>query len=121
MLAPGGIAFHFFPTLYVPAFVVNRVLPNNASSWLLRRIAPRVTPKFPARYSWCRGPTRAAVQRLERLGYEVVEYRGFYGEPYSSRLPVFGRALGSLNDWAARHSNPHLTSFAFLTLRKPQP
>jgi hypothetical protein len=119
MLAPGGMAFHFFPTLYVPVFVVNRVLPHTASAWLLDKFAPRPEPAFPARYSWCRGPTRRACRRLRDIGYEIVEYRGFYGEAYSANVPVLGPALAGLSGWAERRANPHLTAFAFLTLKKP--
>ena len=28
LLKPGGVAFHFMPTLYSPPFVINRLLPE---------------------------------------------------------------------------------------------
>ena len=62
-LRPGGLAFHAFPTLYEPAFAANLLLPERVAEPLLRRIQPGREPdgahaKFPARYRWCRGPTR---------------------------------------------------------------
>ncbi|MGZ4234097.1 MAG: class I SAM-dependent methyltransferase, partial [Solirubrobacteraceae bacterium] len=35
LLRPGGIAMHFFPTLWWPPFVVNRVLPESVAEWIL--------------------------------------------------------------------------------------
>jgi SAM-dependent methyltransferase len=40
LLRPGGIAMHFFPTLWWPPFVVNRVLPESAAEWILLKVEP---------------------------------------------------------------------------------
>src|ERR1700676_4457615 len=90
LLRPGGYAFHFFPTLYSPAFVINRLLPERASQWALDRLL-RGRPhheKFPARYSWCRGPSPRNMRRLQDLGYHVVDVRSFYGTEYLSKIPI---------------------------------
>ena len=122
LLAPGGLAFHFFPTLYAPAFISNRLLPENVSSVALRAFAPRDEyqhAKFPARYSWCRGPTSMQLARLEGLGYEVVSYRGFFGYDYYSRIPVLRWASSRTAAYLCRHPRASMTSFAFVLLRKP--
>lgn len=123
LLAPGGLAFHFFPTLYAPPYVVNRLLPEGVSSLALRLFSPRDEyrhGKFPARYSWCLGPTGAQLARLESVGYEIVSYRGFFGHDYYRRIPV----LRSVGRRAAAHLCRHpwaaLTTFAFVLLRKPR-
>src|SRR5690606_31706782 len=87
MLRPGGVAFHFFPTLYTPVFLANRLMPERVTRAVQRRIADREQPKFPAVYSMCRGPTPRARAALERIGYEVREYRPFYGSDYLKGLP----------------------------------
>jgi SAM-dependent methyltransferase len=125
-LRPGGVAAHCFSTLYALPFVVNRVVPEGLAGRLLDVFNPREDPymhdKFPARYSWSRGPTRRAIGRLTRLGYEVVEYRGYFGHPYYDRpalRPV--RALEQAKaDWLCRHPVPALTSYAVVVLRKPR-
>ena len=49
------------------------------------------------------------------MGYEVVEYTGFYGAPYLSRIPIANRAEATaVNAWLARRPVRDLTSYAFL-------
>ena len=122
MLRPGGLAVHFFPTLYALPFAVNRLLGEAWSARLLATFAPRDpvrTPKFPARYSWCRGPGRRQIDRLQQLGFEVLAYRGLFGHNYYARIPV-ARSLERLaSRLLVRCPLPQLTSYAQLVLRKP--
>jgi SAM-dependent methyltransferase len=122
LLRPGGIAMHFFPTLWWPPFLVNRVLPESIAEWILLRVAPYRersgnTGKFPAYYHWCYGPTRTQVDRLASAGFAVERCVAYFGE--ESHLP--GRVLGKLNHaWTQRmlrRPNYHLTSYAGYTLR----
>ena len=119
LLRPGGAAFHWFPTLFCPVFVANRLMPERAAAWLLRRTVRQERPKFPARYSRCRGPTAGMRRMLLGQGWVIEEYRPFYGTHYTDRLPVLGRLDRALAAWAARRRNPHLTSYAYLVLGRP--
>jgi SAM-dependent methyltransferase len=122
LLRPGGIAFHFFPCLFAPPFLLNRLLPDALSSRLQSRLAPRDRRKhgkFPARYAWCLGPVPRQVRRFESLGFAVLEYRGFFGHgKYYRRIPLLERA----HDWICRilvrHPVPWLASFAYVLLEK---
>jgi 2-polyprenyl-3-methyl-5-hydroxy-6-metoxy-1,4-benzoquinol methylase len=124
ILAPKGIAIHFFPTLYTLPFLANYLLPERLGDFLLTVFAPARDryryAKFPAYYRWCRGPTRSQILALEGLGYEVVEYRGYFG--HSGYYNSFG-ALRKLHEFKTRyllrHPFPLLTSFACIVLRKP--
>ncbi len=126
MLKPGGVAVHLFPTLYSLPFVVNRLLPDAASSRLLSgsggggRASEGQHPKFPSYYSWCRGPSRRQLARLASVGFKVESYTGFYGHGYYRRL----RPLDALHRRASRYLLAHpvadLTSFALLVLRRDQ-
>ena len=104
MLAEGGTAIHLFPTLYAPAFVVNRLMPARVSRWLLKKVqgsrrdAGGLEGKFPAYYSWCRGPSPRQIRKFERMGYSVLEYRSYYGTPGYYR-PL---QLGWLDDIVSR-------------------
>ena len=120
MLKPGGIAVHFFPTLYALPLLANRLIPERLAGWLLDRFAPRDARhrKFPAFYSWCRGPTNAQIRRLESLGYKVLEYRGFFGHDYYQRVPVLRTAHQALADWLIRHPRPAWTSRAQVVLQR---
>ena len=120
MLAPDGVAVHFFPTLYAFPFLVNRIIPEWFSDRLLSVFAPRDRyqhAKFPAYYQWCRGPTKNQFQRFRSVGLQVLEYIGFFGHPgYYRNIP----GVLQFHRWFTRillaHPNPHMTSFAYLVL-----
>jgi uncharacterized UPF0146 family protein len=76
LLSEGGVAFHYFPTLYAPPFVVNRLLPERLSESILLLFQPTRTregksAKFRSYYSWCRGPSSRQIKKFQALGYEV--------------------------------------------------
>lgn len=125
LLAPGGRAFHFFPTLYSMPFVVNRLLPERLAELLLGvlqrgREREGRNAKFPAYYSWCRGPTPGQITRLQRLGYHIEDYVGFFGNAgYYQRLPLLKKLNVRLARWMCSNPIPQLTAFAFLTLKRP--
>jgi hypothetical protein len=119
LLAPAGIAVHCFSTLYTFPFIVNALLSGAASERLLDfATGRRHHSKFPAHYSWSRGPTTRMLQRFEDIGYEVMTYRGYFGHWYYSRL----KPLHHLEFWKARtllaFPNPLLCSYAMVMLRK---
>ena len=125
LLAPGGRAFHFFPTMWAPPFVLNRFLPERLAELLLHalqrgRQRDGKHAKFPAFYSWCRGPVDSQIARLEALGYEIESYQGFFGHrDYYRKLPLIQKLHDSFVRWLIAHPMPWITSFAFLTVRKP--
>jgi SAM-dependent methyltransferase len=122
MLKPGGLAVHYFPTLYALPFLVNKLLPESLSSFLLDIFTPRdryQTGKFPAYYSWCYGPTSSMLNMLTGLGYEIVLYKGIFGNTYYTRIPIIRNLHRVYTQFLAKHPNPYLTSFAQIILRKP--
>lgn len=121
LLRPGGLAFHFYPTLYAPPYVANYLMPERLSSALLDIFAPRDRvqhAKFPALYSWCRGPTGTHIARLEKLGYRIEEFRGYFGHDYYRRIPGVHQVSQAFARWLVDHPIPHLTTFAWLVLRR---
>ncbi|HEX3510623.1 MAG TPA: methyltransferase domain-containing protein [Solirubrobacteraceae bacterium] len=119
MLRPGGAAVHLFPTLYTPPFVVNRMLSEGQSSALLSRAFPARRVKFPAFYSWCRGPSRKQVRRLESVGFEVEHYVGFFGHSFYTSVPPLHAAQRAFTQLLLRAPLPGLTSFGLVVLRRP--
>jgi hypothetical protein len=121
MLSPQGLAFHFFPTLFAPPFVVNWLLPETFASALLSAVAPRDKvqhAKFPAHYSWCRGPTARQIERLKNVGLDVVEYRGFFGHSYYKRIPGLRALSNAFTRILIKHPVPSLTTFGYLIVRR---
>jgi len=123
LLRPGGMAFHFFPTLFTPVFVLNRLLPERAARRVLFAVFPwrrkEHVAKFPARYSKCFGPTPGMQRYFQRLGYQVHEYRPFYGTDYLGGLPVLGFLDATFTRLVTRRRSPLFTSYVWLVLRKP--
>lgn len=124
MLRPGGVAIHFFPTLYGAPFVLNRLIPEQLAERMLLRLQPyRASPgnhgKFPAYYRWCRGPTRSQVRRLLSIGFEVDEYVACFGHAYYCRAPVLQRLEDAKTRALLRHPVALLTSYAIVVLRRP--
>ena len=109
MLRPGGLAFHFFPTLYTPPFVLNCLMPERLAYTLLNQLQPGRessgrNAKFPAYYRWCRGPMKGQWARFGSLGYQVRSYWGFYGhEPYYRKIPPLLACHRALCRWLLRH------------------
>ncbi|HTH48189.1 MAG TPA: methyltransferase domain-containing protein, partial [Candidatus Limnocylindria bacterium] len=117
LLRPGGRAFHFFPTLWAPPFVVNLLLPERLSYWILNRVqkgrekSGRMS-KFPAYYQWCRGPIQSQLRRLQSVGFEIERYIGFFGhDGYYARFPLLPKLHRKVTAFCQRNRLAALTSF----------
>ena len=122
MLDENGLAVHFFPTLYSLPFLVNFLAPEKLADFLLSILAPRDEyrhAKFPAYYHWCRGPTDRQIRRLTGLGYELIEYRGFFGHSgYYDKIRFMKKLHEHKTNYLLRNPNPSFTSYARVTLRR---
>jgi 2-polyprenyl-3-methyl-5-hydroxy-6-metoxy-1,4-benzoquinol methylase len=122
MLKPGGISAHCFSTLGAMPFVANRILPEPIADFLLQMYAPRdshKSGKFKAYYSWSRGPSKGMVRRFEGLGFEVINYTGYFGHNYYQSVPFLHRLETMKARRLLKHPIPMLCSYATILLRKP--
>jgi 2-polyprenyl-3-methyl-5-hydroxy-6-metoxy-1,4-benzoquinol methylase len=125
LLRPGGVAVHFFPTLYALPFVLNRLAPERLTRPLLLRLQPDrrergLHPKFPAYYRWCRGPSRLQLRRFAGLGYEVERYVGYFGHGYYTSVGMLDRLEQAKAALLAGRPVAALTSYALVVLRRPE-
>ena len=122
MLAENGLAVHFFPTLYTLPFLVNYLVPEFLTDILLRVFAPRDRyqhAKFPAYYHWCRGPIDSQIQKYGCLGYDVIEYWGFFGHGgYYKNIKALRKLHEFKTNYLLSNPNPLLTSYAYVVLKK---
>lgn len=124
LLSEGGTAFHFFPTLYAPPFVINRMLPERLSKFIVsllqsNRGSEGKNAKFPTYYSWCRGPSLNQIEKFQSLGYRVDEYIGFFGYgSYYERIKPIRKVHERISAALVKHPLPELTSFAYVVLSK---
>jgi hypothetical protein len=123
MLIPGGITAHWFSTLYALPFLVNRLLPDKVTGFLLNTFYARdghQYNKFPAYYSWSRGPSQRMIRRFEGLGFKVLRYEGYFGHNYYSVLLPWLHKFQMKNAvWFARHPISWACSFAHIVLQRP--
>jgi len=122
LLKEGGISAHCFSTLWSLPFVANWMLPEFVTARLLKKFAPRDEhrqAKFPARYSWSRGPSPRMMRRFEALGFEVVRYTGYFGHSYYRRLSeLVQRAETLKQSLLLRWPCAAFCSYATIVLRK---
>jgi SAM-dependent methyltransferase len=119
LLRPGGVAVHLFPTLYALPFLANRLLLQQWSAAIHHWLFPKAKFKFPAYYSWCRGPTRRQLERIEAIGFSVERYVGFYGHSFYAPIKPLHRAHKRFTAMLVEHPNAGATSFALAVLRRP--
>jgi SAM-dependent methyltransferase len=124
LLKPGGLAVHFFPTLFTAPFVINKLIPEDLTRKMLRMVQPvRFTDpkvsKFPAYYRWCTGPTPRARRRYESVGFEIETWNAAFGHLYYDKIPGLNVAERAKTRYLLDHPVPMLTSFATVVLRKP--
>jgi hypothetical protein len=76
--------------------------------------------KFSAYYSWSRGPSNSMIRRFEEIGFEIIDYRGYFGHYYYQKLPWLHRLEMFKSKLLLKYSVPQLCSYARVVLRKPQ-
>lgn len=123
MLAPGGIGLAFFPTLYAPAFAINRAIPETVSSAILQRLFPDRqadgdNPKFPAFYDHCYGSERHLAPMLEEIGFRNVLVLPFYGYSYFWKIPVLKQVDAAFTRFVRQRDWRTFTSFAYVIAEK---
>jgi hypothetical protein len=123
LLNPEGQAFHFFPTLSILPFVINRLLPERVTEPLLVSIQDRRErsgkhAKFPAYYDWCQGPINSQIRRYQSVGFDVEEFIGFFGHNYYKKIPLLHKMQDRFARTLIKHPIPWLTSHAYVVLHK---
>ena len=123
LLAPGGVALAFFPTLWAPVFALNHVLPEKASRAIVHALFPNRRdgggdPKFPALYDWCRGSRRTLQPMLERAGFSDIHVQRFWGHGYFDRMPGLKQLDHGFNALAAKIGWDFVTTYAYVVVRK---
>lgn len=116
LLAPGGVAVNFFPTLWHPVFLLNWILPDALAGRLLRLFFPHrnasQTPKFPAYYKGCTS-LLARVDVLREHGFSAASVIPFYGQSYFRTTPGLGLVFRWLDGWAMKRDFRPLSAFAY--------
>jgi len=122
LLAPGGVALAFHPTLYAPPFVMNALLPEGLAAQVLRFFFPNRHdggyPKFPTRYEMCfAGPSKVAPI-LTRCGYSQVLIAPFWRHGYFRHIPWLRDADAALQHLAEKQDWRALATYAYTLARR---
>lgn len=123
VLAPGGMALSFFPTLYAPPFVLNRIIPENLSRSLLEFVFPDRkpdgdNPKFPAHYDYCFSEEDKIVPMLQSAGFSDITVLPFWGYSYFVKFPVLKQIDAAFTRFAQERDWRTVSSFAYVIVRK---
>jgi SAM-dependent methyltransferase len=122
LLAPGGVALAFHPTLYAPPFLINWLAPEALTAPVLRFFfADRQDaeyPKFPPRYELCTAAPAVIEPALRRAGFRHVLSAPFWGDRYFRHLPGLREANDALSALAEARDWRRLTSYAYTIAAK---
>lgn len=123
MLAEGGVALAFYPTLFAPPFALNRVVPERLSSAVLQTLFPDRhaegdNPKFPAFYDHCYGDEAKVAPMLREIGFREVLVLPFWGYSYFWKVPGLRQVDAAFTRAARARDWRLVTSFAYLIARK---
>ena len=117
LLAPGGVALAFHPTLYAPAFVINWLAPEALTGPVLRFFFPErgrvATRKFPARYDLCTAAPTVVEPVLRRAGFREILSAPFWGDLYFEQLPGLREGNDALSALAESRDWRRLASHAY--------
>ena len=118
-LAPGGVAMSFFPTLYAPPYVLNRMIPERASRWILHTFLPDRhddgdNPKFPAYYDHCFSDEARIGPMLKEAGFSDWVILPFWGYSYFWKFPGLKQLDAAFTNLAQRRQWRTLSSFAYV-------
>lgn len=121
LLNPNGLSAHCFSTLYALPFLLNRFMPESLSDILLGKFAPRDEEKhgkFIAYYSWSRGPSKKMIEKFIVIGFEIIEYNGYFGHNYYKKISPLNKLEQLKAKWLVKYPIPLLTSYATVVLKK---
>lgn len=123
ILAPGGVALAFFPTLYAVPYVLNSLMPERLSRFLLETIFPERKPegddpKFPAHYNYCFSREDKMIPMLRQAGFSDTVILPFWGYAYFWKFPGVKQIDAAFNRIAARRDWRAVSSFAYVIATK---
>jgi hypothetical protein len=119
-LNEGGLAVHFFATLFSLPSCVNIILPESISNKILFFIQKRDQEqhgKFPAYYRWTLGPVKKNIKRFESVGFQVISYNGYVGHTYFPKKSFFGKIEAFYSNCLYKIGNPYFSSNAIVILK----
>jgi SAM-dependent methyltransferase len=117
LLAPGGVAMAFHPTLFSPPFIVNWLIPEALSARALRLLFPNRHdgdyPKFPALYELCVTSPASTDAIFKACGFSQHLVAPIWGHGYFRSLPGIREADQALQRLAEQRDWRWMTSYAY--------
>jgi SAM-dependent methyltransferase len=122
LLAPGGVALAFVPTLFALPFTINWLLPNDLGESIAHSLDHTRTqednPVFPARYHWCFTLNGPMHRRLEDVGFAEVLIVPFYGHRYYRNFPLIRDVHRGFTAAARKFDLRLFSTYAYIIVRK---
>jgi len=121
ILKEDGQVVHFFATKYSVHTILNQLLPERLTDWLVFKFQTRkkdTHDKYKAYYRWCFGPTKSNIARLEGAGYKILDYKGFLGHTYLNKFKALYAIEQRWNKLLLLINSPLMCSNAFFVAKK---
>ena len=121
ILKEDGQVVHFFATKYSVHTILNQLLPERLTDWLVFKFQTRkkdTHDKYKAYYRWCFGPTKSNIARLEGAGYKILDYKGFLGHTYLNKFKTLYAIEQRWNKLLLLINSPLMCSNAFFVAKK---
>src|ERR1700722_2373398 len=122
LLAPGGVAMAFHPTLYAPPFAINLVFPDAITAPVLRFFFSNRHegdyPKFPARYEFCFTNPAKVAPMLKSCGFSESLIVPFWGHGYFRHIPILRECDAALQRLAEARDWRWLSTYAYTLARR---
>jgi SAM-dependent methyltransferase len=122
MLKPGGLSVHFYPSPNNFPLTLNRIIPENLSTGIVRRLQNNrdvdgIQGKFRAFYKNCGAPSAKLEEKFDSLGFDLVQHVGYVGHHYYRRIPPMAAFEKQLRAMLLKMQVP-MTTYNLLVLRK---
>jgi SAM-dependent methyltransferase len=117
LLAPGGVAFAFYPTLNAPPY---RLMPEKLASRVRQRFFPERNDvgELSARYELCVAETAKVEPMLRRLGYSEVLIAPFWGHGFFRDIPLLREVDAAFQGFAEKRDWRKLSTYAYMLARR---
>jgi ubiquinone/menaquinone biosynthesis C-methylase UbiE len=95
ILVPGGRTIHVFASRRAPFSLLNRLLSERASRWLLRNLVPGSDGRlgFPAHYEHCTATQMEQVLRRQGFEVERTEVSYYQSDYFGFLLPLYALSV----------------------------